>query len=346
MWVRIDAAAFPRPAPLGHDLALMGVLALCQELGHRLVGDAGPLLAWARGLGGDWADVVEMLLDRGQAAAAVGAERDELRVAGPGHPPTWGAPLTLAVIDAVRLLVRPLDVHVENNRADRDFLLAFAAVGQHRDLREAEACGRLRFVQGGGSGHLKLLAERLGQMGRGGSPVSTADGVERAMTVIVADADGLRVEPTGGKVRAARSPTANAIAAGLADVHAQTGRWAGAVLPWREPENHAPPAALVAWCEADAARSTTRPRARAWAELSDAQRAVLDTKKGAPRGGSAQTSDPAVWATLTPAQQEALAVGFGNAIGEFYAHHANGGGGLPDPSGGLGEILTALVRRL
>ncbi len=64
--------------------------------------------------------------------------------------PRWTKPAELPLEEALQILGQPLSVVVENQRNDRDFLLAVADTHQRKALRNALEGGWLRFDHGGG----------------------------------------------------------------------------------------------------------------------------------------------------------------------------------------------------
>ncbi|WP_437873390.1 hypothetical protein [Sorangium sp. So ce363] len=148
MKVVIDDAVFTGPSFV-MDMLLLFQLAL--ERRHRIIVDeAGTgYTTWLAGLGRDAQEECRLALEESAEAEAREPARREIRVVCSGTD--WdGAPPTVTLAEATRLLRRPFRVLVENRGNDFRFLLTMANDAQRAELEERQKQEWLAIEHGGG----------------------------------------------------------------------------------------------------------------------------------------------------------------------------------------------------
>src|SRR5687768_12438978 len=109
-------------------------------------------LSWTRRLPGELLDVWDLSLDLSMEQEALEPARITVNVCEFGTSnPVLPSPV-LNVEQASRLAAEPYRIFVENDDADRDFLITYADNNQRRKIKELESSNLIRFEHCGGIG--------------------------------------------------------------------------------------------------------------------------------------------------------------------------------------------------
>jgi hypothetical protein len=179
MRVVLDPTAFSQP------LDLLVLLAACARAQHGLAAPIPARDTWLGTLGalaGPLGALFDALAARYTLHPAAAATIT-VRCAGGSN---WPA-AALEPGDAAALLAQPLELLVENERADFAFLRRIAQSHQRAQLDAAVAAGALRVRQGGGITEVKKSVEALRPQGSG--PGEADRRVRRLRTVVLYDRD-------------------------------------------------------------------------------------------------------------------------------------------------------------
>lgn len=118
-------------------------------------------LEWLTGLDLNLRETWELSLDHSFKIEALEPAKISIKVCQNSEPNCLSSPPVLRVVDASSLATEPFRVFVENDDADRDFLLTFADSDQKSKIEELEKKKLLRFEHSGGIGELKKKVSRF-----------------------------------------------------------------------------------------------------------------------------------------------------------------------------------------
>ena len=196
MRIDLDPALFPAGAV--NPIELADLLTTAVRKGHTLAAPQAASGAWCHRQG-DQEPAWQSLLDEHRARLPLmrqGVRR--IRVtAGPSDWPS-GA---LSLVHATRLLVRPLELLLENERGDWPFLRRLADTGARAELDEALARERLQLRHGGGVTDICNAVKAMF-----GPPQNVAKQTRRLRTWVLFDRDANTTDarqPGGDNHRAA-----------------------------------------------------------------------------------------------------------------------------------------------
>ncbi len=118
-------------------------------------------LAWVRELQKGLSEVWDWSLNLSMELEALEPARNTILVCEVTHPDYASSPPVLGVEEASRLAREPFRIFVENDDADRDFLLTFSNTDQKVKIEGLERDNLLRFEHCGGIGELKKKVEKF-----------------------------------------------------------------------------------------------------------------------------------------------------------------------------------------
>lgn len=118
-------------------------------------------LDWLERLPIDLRDIWELSLDLSVELEALEPARITIKVCETSQPNSSSSPPVLGVIDAFEMAREAFLVFVENDDADRNFLLTFASSDQKAKIKKLEDNKLFRFEHSGGIGELPKKAARF-----------------------------------------------------------------------------------------------------------------------------------------------------------------------------------------
>lgn len=116
---------------------------------------------WANRLQKELSEIWNFSLDLSMELEALEPAKHTILVCEVTHPNYTSSPPILDVKEASRLAKQPYRVFVENDDADRDFLLTFSSNEQKVKINELEKENLIRFEHSGGIGELKKKVEKF-----------------------------------------------------------------------------------------------------------------------------------------------------------------------------------------
>lgn len=146
MRVVLDSSLFAGPP---QPLELIGLLAICDRMGHTLLADLDAARSWTESLAPPTAHAVTTLLQAHLTHAAT-LPAQVLRVTVHAGATDWKH-ARLSLEHAWMLLRTPLELMIENERGDWHFIRRLASPAERALLEQAIARGVLQIRQGGGS---------------------------------------------------------------------------------------------------------------------------------------------------------------------------------------------------
>jgi hypothetical protein len=186
MRVVLDPTAFSQP------LDLLALLAACARAQHGLAAPIAARDGWLDTLGalaGPLGALFDALAARYTLHPATAATIT-VRCAGGSNWPT----AALEPGDAAALLAQPLELLVENERADFAFLRRIAHPHQRAQLDAAIAAGALRVRQGGGINEVQKTVEALQSVAKDSNAADRR--LRRLRTVVLYDRDAQATDHT------------------------------------------------------------------------------------------------------------------------------------------------------
>lgn len=145
MRVVLDSSLFAGPP---QPLELIGLLAICDRMGHTLLADLDAARSWTESLAPPTAHAVTTLLQAHLTHAAT-LPAQVLRVTVHAGATDWKH-ARLSLEHAWMLLRTPLELMIENERGDWHFIRRLASPAERALLEQAIARGVLQIRQGGG----------------------------------------------------------------------------------------------------------------------------------------------------------------------------------------------------
>lgn len=333
MRVNLDASFFQGPA---RPVDQLGLIALADHMGHVMASPLQAVESWAQTLATNTAEAVLRLLDTHRERVTLLSASTLAITVQAARPTTW-ASASLHLDDARHFLRAPLELLVENERADWSFLRRLASTSQRVVLDEAIARGALQVRQGGGITEIEKSVRALyDQIGH--AQLDAHRRIRRLRTWVMFDRDADRAD--------ARQPGwAASTASGTCGRTASDDPWP---LKWhqlrrRHIECYLPDDVLTAWASKQGAACSARAAALVGLRQSDPDAAYSvhmksGLQKDLPKSSrtalnpEGQSADPQTrraaeatvqadwkppWDAVAPEVRADLLEGFGN-IGELF----------------------------